>query len=110
MLHHIAELVRLGDGSSFVLGAQEQSEGGAQASRASLVDFATEKGLPVWRYQLGPNHVLEKSVVMPYRQNTVVVRYRVLEGALAQSWSCGRGSTSDPTKRWPCRSVITHLR
>jgi predicted glycogen debranching enzyme len=81
MLNHIAELVRLGDGTSFVLDAQRRpTEAGAPPVPAFLAEFALEDGLPVWRYKLGPEHVLEKSLAMPHRQNTVAVRYRLIEG------------------------------
>ena len=48
----------------------------------SLAEFRLEAGLPVWRYE-GEGLVIEKRVLMPYRQNTVHLTYRLIEGAVA---------------------------
>jgi predicted glycogen debranching enzyme len=45
----------------------------------SLVEFRLELGLPVWRYE-GHGLVVESRVLMPYRQNTVFLTYRLLAG------------------------------
>ncbi|MDZ4819257.1 MAG: amylo-alpha-1,6-glucosidase [Planctomycetota bacterium] len=50
----------------------------AEASAAELESFCLENGLPVWQYHWGNNR-LEKRVWMPQGQNTVQVRYRLLE-------------------------------
>ncbi|MGH7680085.1 MAG: amylo-alpha-1,6-glucosidase [Gemmatimonadaceae bacterium] len=42
-------------------------------------EFRLEGGIPVWRFETD-GAVIEKSVGMPYRQNTVVIRYKLLEG------------------------------
>ena len=47
--------------------------------RMSLVEFRLEVGLPVWRYE-GEGLVIEKRVLMPYRQNTVHLTYRLHRG------------------------------
>jgi predicted glycogen debranching enzyme len=41
-----------------------------------LVEFRIDSGLPSWRFDLG-DAVIEKRIVMPYRQNTVMVQYRL---------------------------------
>jgi predicted glycogen debranching enzyme len=41
--------------------------------------FFLEDGLPVWQYKL-ENFLIEKRILMPYMQNTVVIRFKVLEG------------------------------
>jgi predicted glycogen debranching enzyme len=46
------------------------------APRATLTEFRLEGGIPVWRYAIDRT-AIEKRVFMPYRQNTVVVQYRV---------------------------------
>jgi predicted glycogen debranching enzyme len=79
MLNHLAERARPEKGTTFVLDAQRGLDGQPGAS-ACLAEFSMEDGLPVWRYELGPDHLLEKSIVMPHRQNTVCVRYRLLRG------------------------------
>ena len=49
----------------------------AQATPASrlLQDFWLDLGLPVWRYSVAGVE-FEKRVLMPHRQNTVLVTYR----------------------------------
>jgi predicted glycogen debranching enzyme len=44
-----------------------------------LSDFRLEAGLPVWEYAVG-GVTIERRVVMPYRQNTVVIRFSMLAG------------------------------
>jgi predicted glycogen debranching enzyme len=44
-----------------------------------LKDFRLDMGLPVWRYQVD-GFVLEKSLMLPHMQNTVYIRYRILDG------------------------------
>lgn len=80
MVNHLAEEVRLPDGSVARLGGDEVAQGKMVLhAGCALAEFRLEQGLPVWRYQLG-GVVLEKSIVMPYLQNSVFVRYRMLEG------------------------------
>jgi predicted glycogen debranching enzyme len=43
---------------------------------ADLAEFRLDGGIPVWRYAL-PGTTIEKRVLMPHRQNTVIVLYRV---------------------------------
>lgn len=45
-----------------------------------VVDFRLEHGLPVWRF-VGGGRVIERRVVMPWRQNTTYLRYVLLDGA-----------------------------
>ncbi|MEX0712831.1 MAG: amylo-alpha-1,6-glucosidase, partial [Pirellulales bacterium] len=84
MLNHVAEELRLPDGTLHRLGGEERPDGWLEVSgAAALKEFRLEDGLPVWEYQVrggGALFVLEKRVVLPYRQNTVHVRYRLLEG------------------------------
>jgi len=45
---------------------------------AQLTEFRLDGGLPVWRYAVGSGKTtIEKRIFMPYRQNTVIVLYRV---------------------------------
>ncbi len=81
MLNHLTELVRLPDGTQVIFGGQERAGGSLEVhGTGNLIQFRLESGVPIWRYQVG-GLVLEKSVLMPYRQNTVHVTYRVIEGA-----------------------------
>jgi predicted glycogen debranching enzyme len=44
-----------------------------------LVEFRLEMGLPVWTYDI-LGTVVERRILLPYRQNTCAVGYRLLEG------------------------------
>jgi len=80
MLNQLLESARLPDGSLQMLSGIEREGRTPEApARDTLVEFRLEGGLPVWRFEL-PHAVLEKRVVMPYRQNTVLVTFDVLEG------------------------------
>ncbi|GLC28078.1 amylo-alpha-1,6-glucosidase [Roseisolibacter agri] len=85
LLNHLVDCVSLPDGSQASLGGEEWAEGRLDAAGAqALAEFRLEAGLPVWRYALrgadGPV-VIEKRLMMPYRQNTVYVGYVLLDGA-----------------------------
>jgi predicted glycogen debranching enzyme len=80
MLNRLAERIVLADGTSVSLDGQERVEGGLELPPLdSLRCFRLEAGLPVWEYQIGAV-VVEKRVVLPARQNTVYVSYRLLQG------------------------------
>ena len=80
MLNRLAERIVLADGTSVSLDGQERVEGGLELPPLdSLRSFRLEAGLPVWEYQIGAV-VVEKRVVLPARQNTVYVSYRLLQG------------------------------
>src|SRR5262245_53011705 len=44
----------------------------------TLAEFGLDLGLPTWRFE-GHGYAVEKRVLMPYRQNTVHITYRVVE-------------------------------
>jgi predicted glycogen debranching enzyme len=81
MLNHLIETVVLEDGSRVQLSGEERT-----GSRLSLPgvehlrEFRLEAGLPVWTFEVN-GHVIEKSVVMPHRQNTTLLLYRMIEGS-----------------------------
>src|SRR5262249_4135471 len=80
MLNHLTEEVRLEDGRVARFGGEEGEERPSPlAGAAAIREFRLELGLPVWIYQTGAL-VLEKRLVVPYRQNSVYVTYRILEG------------------------------
>ena len=81
MLNHLLERVRLADRQVRWLGDESEVAGPNIADRTEhLIEFRLELGLPVWRYRFGEGMVVEKRLHMPYGQNTVQVRYRLLEG------------------------------
>jgi hypothetical protein len=47
--------------------------------RAKLIEFRLELGLPVWRFE-HQGHVIEKRIIMPHRQNTVLITFERLSG------------------------------
>jgi predicted glycogen debranching enzyme len=80
MLTHIAEEVYLRDGSCHRLGGEERAGSSSPLPGTEyLKEFGLDAGLPTWSYAVGPS-VIEKRVVLPYRQNTVHVHYRHARG------------------------------
>ena len=79
MLNHLAEELRLADGSTASLGAMESSTGVELPGESFFADFHLESGLPVWCYDVD-GLVLEKRILMPHAQNTVIITYRLLDG------------------------------
>jgi predicted glycogen debranching enzyme len=78
MLNGLSERLRLPDHTVAYTGAQELSAAPTESALA-VAEFRLEMGLPVWRYEVG-GFVLEKRLLLPYRQNTVHLNYRLLEG------------------------------
>jgi predicted glycogen debranching enzyme len=80
MLNQLSEMIRFPDGGSQKIGGIEWVGGTMDLHGMSgLREFRLESGLPVWRYEMA-NHVIEKSILMPYMRNTVHVRYRLVSG------------------------------
>jgi predicted glycogen debranching enzyme len=80
MLNDLVEQVRMPDGSLLQLGGEERVNTSVRVHGADyLHEFRLEQGLPAWRYQIG-GFVLEKTLVLPHGQNTVYIRYRILDG------------------------------
>jgi predicted glycogen debranching enzyme len=81
MLNQLNETLHLPNGATVKLCGEE-----GQADRPEigvvqyLAEFRLERGLPFWRFEIG-DFVLEKYVLMPHRQNTVQVSYKLLAGA-----------------------------
>jgi predicted glycogen debranching enzyme len=80
MFNHLLEYVRLPSFRTVQFGGEERVGGRLEVHGTEhLVEFRLEGGLPVWRYDVD-GFILEKRVFLPYRQNTVYVNYRLLEG------------------------------
>ena len=80
LLNHISERLRFEDYTTEWLGAHGRDGRLAQAEGARhLVEFRLEAGLPTWRYALR-GLVVERTLLMPHRQNSVHVTYRLVEG------------------------------
>ena len=81
MLQDVSEQVRLPDRRFFVLGGEEYERPWRPVDgRAVLQEFRLEAGLPVWVYEV-ESFVIERRLLMPHRQNTVHLAYRLLEGS-----------------------------
>jgi predicted glycogen debranching enzyme len=78
MLNGLSERLRLPDRRVVYTGAEELA-GIAPEHILPVAEFRLEGGLPVWRYEID-HFVLEKRLLMPYRQNTVHITYRMLSG------------------------------
>ncbi len=79
MLNHVGERLVL-DGRSTYLNNEERVAGRIDPAVADHVsDVRLEAGLPVWEYAWEGIR-LEKRVLMPHRQNTVYMSYRLLDG------------------------------
>jgi predicted glycogen debranching enzyme len=79
MLNHLTELIRLPDGATLRIGGEERG-GQLQLHGADVLrEFRLEMGLPVWTYEFR-GFVLEKRIILPHRQNTVHLNYRLVEG------------------------------
>ena len=79
MLNHLGESLTTGDQTT-LLNAEEKVAGKIDPAVASRVaEVRLEAGLPVWEYQWQGVR-LERRILMPHRQNTVHVTYRMLEG------------------------------
>lgn len=78
MLNGLSERLRLPDRRVVYTGAEELAGISPEATLA-LSEFRLEAGLPVWRYEVN-GFVLEKRLILPYRQNTVHVTYLLLSG------------------------------
>lgn len=80
MLNHIFENVRLADGSAIpISGGQGEFYAQATDAASCLTEFRLESGIPTWRYDVG-GLFIEKRILLPYRQNTVHINYRLQSG------------------------------
>jgi predicted glycogen debranching enzyme len=80
MLNQLTEQIELPDGTTARLGGEEQNQGVPPLAGAELLrEFRLEYGLPVWVYEVG-SAVIERRLVLPYRQNSTYVTYRVVSG------------------------------
>lgn len=78
MLNGLSERLRLPERRVLYTGAEELAGISPEATLA-VSEFRLEAGLPVWRYEVD-GFVLEKRLILPYRQNTVHVTYLLLSG------------------------------
>jgi predicted glycogen debranching enzyme len=78
MFDQLIEHLRFPDGSLRRLSAEETEGGTALHGTEHLEEFRLELGLPIWTYRLD-GVVIEKRIVLAHLQNTLYLRYRLLE-------------------------------
>jgi predicted glycogen debranching enzyme len=79
MLNHLGERLVRGN-RSVPLNVEKHVAGPVDPMASAGVNAVRlEGGLPVWEYEWGDMRV-EKRILMPYRQNTVHVTYRLVDG------------------------------
>ncbi len=79
MLNDVTEEVRLPDRRIFSIGGEEHLTARRAQGAAALRQFELIAGLPVWTYE-ADGFLIEKRVLMPHRQNTVHIGYRLVQG------------------------------
>ncbi|HEV3146165.1 MAG TPA: amylo-alpha-1,6-glucosidase [Gemmataceae bacterium] len=80
MFNHLFEYLRTPDYQTIQFGGVERSGGHLELHGTDyLVEFRLEEGLPVWVYEL-PGYKIEKRIILPHQQNTVIIHYRMLRG------------------------------
>jgi len=77
MFNHLAEEVRTRSGISVRLDDDSFEGETIPHPPPSLNRFTLENGLPIWNYE-AEGIEIEKRVLLPHRQNTVYVQYRLL--------------------------------
>src|SRR5262245_20104480 len=75
MLNHLSTTISTDNGGARL--SEEQA--GTNQPMASLREFRLELGLPVWTFE-HEGHVIERRIMMPHRQNTVLVTFQRLSG------------------------------
>ena len=79
VLSQLSESFTLPDGQIITIGGEERVGGSLALHTNHLREFELDAGLPVWRYAIG-GAVVEKRLLLPHRQNTVHVTYRLRSG------------------------------
>src|SRR5262249_52896697 len=77
MLNHLSTTISTDQGNSRL---SEEQAGASDVPMASLREFRLELGLPVWTWE-HEGHVIEKRIMLPHRQNTVLITFKRLGGA-----------------------------
>ena len=79
MLNHVGEKISA-PGVSTMLNGEERVGGQIDADvAATIATVRLEGGLPVWEYHVSGLKI-EKRILMPHKQNSVYIAYRLLEG------------------------------
>ncbi|MEZ0312426.1 MAG: amylo-alpha-1,6-glucosidase [Myxococcota bacterium] len=80
MLDHLSESIALPDGRRLRFGGEERRRSEIETHGLEyLQEFRLDKGLPVWRARFDA-WVIERSIILPHKQNTAYIMYRLIEG------------------------------
>ena len=79
MLNQLSERMVFPGGDTHQLGAFERGDRLELFGDDRLREFRVEHGLPIWIFEFGP-YVIEKRLLFANLQNTVFIRYRLIEG------------------------------
>ena len=79
MLNDLVEHVILPNGTRIRLNGEHTTSGESSGGSQYLTSFRLDQGQPVWIYEVN-NVSLEKRLVVPHRQNTVYLNYRIVYG------------------------------
>ena len=78
MLHGVSERFRSPEKGVLFAGPPDFS-GATDEATLRPIEFRLECGLPVWSYDIWGRR-FEKRILLPYKQNTVYLQYRYIEG------------------------------
>jgi predicted glycogen debranching enzyme len=80
MLNDVLEHLVLPDGHEIQLKSEEKVNEPLRLNGSTLLaTFSMELGLPIWTYEVA-GMTIEKRIILPHRQNTVILSYRVISG------------------------------
>ena len=80
MLNEVFEHFVLPDGREILLKSEEKVNAPIFLNGSTLLTrFSLDMGLPVWTYEVA-GLTIEKRIILPHRQNTVFLNYRVIAG------------------------------
>ena len=79
MLNHVSESLYFSDGKRVLLSGEDASFCGSYDGRPPVLEFRSEDGVPIWKYQVR-GCVVEKRLLLMHGQNTAYLQYRMLEG------------------------------
>src|SRR6516165_4511467 len=77
MLNHMSTTISTDQGNARL---SEEQAGACDVPMATLREFRLELGLPVWTWE-HEGHVIEKRVMLPHRQNSVLITFKRISRA-----------------------------
>src|SRR5262245_13557080 len=77
MLNHLSATISTDEGRARL--SEDADQGSTDEPLVTLREFRLELGLPVWTFEY-QGHLIEKRILMPHRQNTVLITYQRVSG------------------------------